>query len=65
MCWHKDIAKSQILMKTIINQCLGIQYEGRVANLHFFMHFQWIFDDLVMTLLAKKVTFSQLYVAKF
>ena len=32
MCWHKDIAKFQILMKTVLNQCLGIQYECRVAK---------------------------------
>ena len=35
MCWHKDIAKFQILMKIVLNQTLGIQYDRRVANLLF------------------------------
>ena len=65
MCWHKDIAKFQILMKTVLNQCLGIQYERRVANLHFLYIFNGHLIDLVMTLLAKKVTFCHLYVAIF
>jgi hypothetical protein len=65
MCWHKDIEKFQILMKTILNQCLGSQYESRVANVHFLCIFNGYLIDLVMTLLAKKVIFCQLYIAKF
>ena len=64
MCWHKDIAKFQILMKTVLNQCLGIQYERRVANLHLFCIFNGYLIDLIMTLLAKKVRFCQLYVVE-
>ena len=54
MCWHKDIAKFQMWMKTILNQCLGIQYDRRVANLQFFCIFNRNLMDLIMTLLAKK-----------
>ena len=63
--WHKDIAKFQILMKIVLNQCLGIQYERRVANLHFLCIFNGNLIDLIMTLLTKKVVFLQLYVIKF
>jgi hypothetical protein len=65
MCWHKDIAKFQFLMKTIPNDCLYIQYERRMANLHFLCSFNGILIDLTMTLLAKKICFCQFYVAKF
>ena len=65
MCWHKDIAKFQILMKTVLNQCLGIQYESRVANLHFLCIFSGNLIDLIMTLLAKKVMFLSFLLVKF
>ena len=64
MCWHKDIAKFQILIKNVLNQCLGIQYERRMANLHFLCTFNCHLIDLIMTLLVKKVSFFQLYVVK-
>ena len=65
MCWHKDIAKFQILMKIVFNQCLGIQYERRVANLHFLCILNGNLIDLNMTLLTKKVIFCHLYVVTF
>ena len=64
MCWHKDIAKFQILMKYVLNQCLGIQYERRVANWHFLCIFNGSLIDLIKTLSAKNVIFYQLYVVK-
>ena len=64
MCWHKDIAKFQILMRTILNHCLGIQYECRVANCHFLCILNRNLFDLIMTLLAKKVNFCHFYVVK-
>ena len=65
MCWHKDIAKFQILMKTVLYQCLGIQYERMVANFCFLCIFNGNLIDLIMALSAKKVIFCHLYVAKF
>ena len=53
MCWHKDIAKFQILMKTVLNQCLGIQYERRIADLHFFCTFNGHLSVSIMELLPK------------
>jgi hypothetical protein len=64
MCWHKDIAKFQILLKTVLNQCLGIQYERRVANWHFFCIFNGNLIDFMLTLLVKKVNFCYLYVVQ-
>ena len=52
-------------MKTVLNQCLGIQYERRVANLRFLRVFNGNLIDLIMTLLAEKVIFCHLYVATF
>ena len=51
-------------MKIVLNQCLGIQYESRVANLHFLCIFNGNFSDLIMTLLGKKVIFCQLYIVE-
>ena len=51
-------------MKIVLNQGLGIQYERRVANWHFLFIFNGSLTDLMMTLLAKKVNFYQLYVVK-
>ena len=51
-------------MKIVLNQCLGIQYERKVANLHILCIFNGNLIDLVMTLLPKKVIFCQLYIAK-
>jgi hypothetical protein len=65
MCWHKDIAKIQILMKIVLNQCLCIQYERRVANLHFLSIINGNLIDLNMTLLTKKVIFYYFYIVKF
>jgi hypothetical protein len=65
MCWHKDIAKFQILMKTILNQCLGIQYERRGANFHFLLIFNGNLIDLVTTLFIKKANFCHLLLVKF
>ena len=65
MCWHKDIAKFQILMKTVLNQCLGIQYERRVANLYLFCIFNENFIDSMMTLLPKIFIFCHFYLVKF
>ena len=62
MCWHKVIAKFQNLMKYVLNLWLGIQYEHRVANLHFLYIFNVNLIDLLMTLLAKKVKFCHFYV---
>ena len=57
MCWHKVIAKFQTLMNTVLNQCIGIQYERRVANWHFLCIFNANLIDLVKALLAKIVEF--------
>ena len=65
MCSHKDIAKFQISMKTVLNHCLGIQYERRVANLHFLFIFNGSLIVLNMTLFAKKVIISHFYVVEF
>ena len=65
MCWHRDIAKFQILVKTVSNQCLGIQYDYRVVNLHFFCIFNGNLINLNMTLLTKKVIFYHFYIVKF
>ena len=64
MCWHKDIAKFQILLKIILNQPLGIQYGRTVANLHFLCSFNENLIDLIMTLLGKNFVFCQLYIVK-
>ena len=65
MCWHKDIAKFQIWMKTILNQCLGIQYECRLVNFLFLCTFNETLIDFIMTLLTKRDNFCHLYVVKF
>ena len=65
MCWHKDIAKFQMWMKTILNQCLGIQYECRLVNFLFLCTFNETLIDFIMTLLTKRDNFCHLYVVKF
>ena len=52
MCWHKDIAKFQILLKIVFNQPLSIQYERRVADLGFFCIFNGNLIDFILTLLV-------------
>ena len=64
MCWHKDIAKFQILMKIFLNQGLGIQYECRVSNMRFLCFFNRNLVDSIMALLAKIFIFCHFYVVE-
>ena len=65
MCWHKDIAKFQILMKTILSQSLDIQYERMGANLHSLCIFNGNLIDFIMALLSKIFKISEFYVLTF
>ena len=64
MCWHKDIAKFQILMKIFLNQGLGIQYECRVSNMRFLCFFNRNLVDSITALLAKIFIFCHFYVVE-
>ena len=58
------MAKIQILLKIISNQPLGIQYEGRVADLQIFLTFNGDLIDSIMALLAKIFIFYHFYIVK-
>ena len=58
------MAKIQILLKIILNQPLGIQYERRVADLQFFCIFNGNLSDSIMALLAKIFLFCHFYIVK-
>ena len=64
MCWHKDIAKIQILLKIILNQPFGIQYERRVVDFQKFCTFNRNLIDSIKALLSKISILCYFYVMK-